>query len=116
MRKKLWLFAGFMAMMFASCGTNYIVTANYDVCYPDGTKTYTKSVGVKSYGDVNVVCHSLFGTNYISVVKCDNPVAGKDAIKLQHIEATTAPMRLNSFSVTNPKGRKVARSSSDDMY
>ena len=105
-----------MAMMFASCGTNYIVTANYDVCYPDGTKTYTKSVDVKnSYGVIDVIAHSVGGTNYISITKFDSPMTGKDAIKLQHIEATTAPMRLNSFSVTNPKGKKVARSSYDDM-
>lgn len=108
MKKVLWLIVCLMTMVFTSCGTKYIVTANYDVCYPDGTRNYEKSVEVESYSESNVgvVAHSVFGTNYISVTKSDNPLLGKDAIKLRHIDESTAPMRLNSYKVIDPKKEK----------
>ena len=105
MKKVLWFIVCLMTMVLTSCGsTKYLATANYDVCYPDGTKTYEKSVVVESYAcNVGVVSHSFSGTNYISVTTSDNPLLGKDATKLRHIEETTAPMRLNSYKVIDIK-------------
>ena len=109
-----------MTMVLTSCGTDYIVTANYDVCYPDGTKTFSESVKVDhSYGYVGVVSHSFNGTNYISITTSDNPLLGKDGIKLQHITSTTAPLRLNNYFIEKTKKKKTTaytKSKGDDIY
>ena len=109
MKKWIMAIVCLMTMVaFTSCGTDYIVTANYDVCHPDGTATLTGKVKVNdSYGCIGVIAHSFGGTNYISVTKSDNPLLGKDAIKLIHIESTTAPIRLNNYHVEKAKKKKV---------
>lgn len=107
MRKLLWLIVCLTTMvMFSSCGANYLITANYEVCYPDGTKAQDKSAEFFSTGTPSVVCHSYAGTNYISVTTNDNPLMGKAANRLNHIASTTAPMRLNSYNVEKTKKKK----------
>ena len=82
---------------FTSCGTYsyYTVTANYDVCYPDGTQTRNDTAVVKVYsgdGIPDVYCYSAHGTNYVTT----NGV---------NFISTTAPVRLNSCDVKY--GKKV---------
>lgn len=110
MKRLMWLIVCLMTMVlcFTSCAPTYNVSANYDVCYPDGTKTQTKTIKINSYSieAINVVCHSFNGTNYISVTENDNPLDGKKATNLQHIVSTTAPMRLNDYNVVKVKKPK----------
>lgn len=69
MKKVLWLIVCLMTMVIglSSCSTTYEVTANYDVCYPDGTKNYDETATIKCSTKPSVVCYSVFGTNYISI-------------------------------------------------
>lgn len=98
MKKFLSFIVCLMAIVsFSSCST-YMATANYDVCYPDGTKTYKASTLITSSTKPIVVCYSIQGTNYIGAV--DNVKNVKNAEK---IASSTAPMRLNSFKVEKVK-------------
>lgn len=110
MRKIIMAMVCLMTMvMFSSCAANYLVTANYDVCFPDGTKTQDKSAVFTTFskGALNVICHSYGGTNYISVTTNDSPLMGKTATKLSHIESTTAPIRLNSYNFEKVNKKKI---------
>lgn len=118
MKKFLWLIVCLMTMVFTSCGTKYIATANYDVCYPDGTRTYDGATIVRSQTEPTVVCYSYGGTNYVSVIKTDLEfsktygsngmtfISGDLVKKAENIASSTAPMRLNSYKVINPKEEK----------
>jgi len=121
MKKVLWLIVCLMTMVLTSCSTSYVVSAKYDVCYPDGTKSFDNSVVVKSYNEsaVNVYCHSYNGTNYLSVTTSDNPLYGKKATSLTHFISTTSPIRLKTYDVKRCKKGKHDNkelASNDDMY
>ena len=104
-----------MAMVgLSSCGSTYMVTANYDVCYPDGTITYNDTTFVGSYGKPFVKCLSFDGTNYVSSVKSVNPIYKiKD---MDVIRSSTAPMRLNFWDADKVKLRKKYISQKDGVY
>lgn len=120
MRKLLWLIVCLMTMVLSSCGSVYYATANYDVCYPDGTKNYDKTVKVYSHSEPSVVSYSFSGTNYISAVAND----GFNMDGSKHIKggvvliSTTAPIRLNSSYIESAKHKSTAHRSKgrDDMY
>lgn len=120
MKKVLWLIVCLMTMVLSSCGSTYVVTANYDVCYPDGVKNYDKMVNVYSHSEPSVICYSLSGTNYISAIAND----GFNMDGSKHVKggvvmiSTTAPMRLNSFYVENTKKKNTAHKvkNKDDIY
>lgn len=115
-----------------SCGTKYVVTANYDVCYPDGTRTYDGSAVVTSSTAPDVACYSFSGTNYISVIKTDTEigtyktgsmsfVSASTVKKAEHITSSTAPIRLNYYNVERAKKKKQqyyssTKRRSDDIY
>ena len=109
MKKVLWLIVCLMTMVIglSSCSTTYEVTANYDVCYPDGTKNYDETATIKCSSEPSVKCYSVFGTNYISISNVGKNVYGqKTAEKLTHFKSSTSPMRLNKYSVIKVKKRK----------
>lgn len=118
MKKLLWLIACLMTMVVSltSCSTTYVATANYEVCYPDGVRSYNDTVTVlsNSYATPTVKCFSYGGTNFVSVVKYSSNVSKyytggnvtfiiKNAEKFEHIASSTAPIRLNSYTVTKSK-------------
>lgn len=117
MRKLLWFIVCLMTMVvcFTSCSASYSATATYDVCYPDGTQRYTKSVVVKNACDNSlfVKSFSFGGTNYISVFKTDNPMT-KEKSGL-NIESTTAPIRLIDYSI-EPLNKKKGAKGGDGVY
>lgn len=110
-------------VLFSSCASTYSVTANYDVCYPDGTRNYNESVVVSSTGSPSVSCYSSGGTNYVSVIKTEiegggyyghgNFVSPKMVNKSVHFVSTTAPTRLNDY-VVHKISKK--RSRYEDVY
>ena len=106
MKKVLWFIVCLMTMVaFSSCGCTYNVTANYEVCYPDGTRSYNETAKVKNaYSEPTVVCYSFGGTNYVSVSCSDNPIINSK--KATHYITTTAPIRLNGYSVESAKKAK----------
>ena len=108
MKKIIMALVCLMTMVvFSSCSTTYEVTANYDVCYPDGTKNYNETATIKCNTEPSVVCYSVFGTNYISISNVEKNVYGqKTAEKLVHFKSSTSPMRLNKYSVIEVKKRK----------
>ena len=120
MKKILWLIVCLMTMVtFTSCGTTYEVTANYDVCYPDGTRSYNETTKVENaYSVPTVICYSFSGTNYISVSSSDNPMTNSK--KAMHFITTTAPVRLNGYNVTDTKDKKkhtaYTKTKGDDIY
>lgn len=97
-----------MVIGLSSCSMKtYEITANYDVCYPDGTKNYEETTTIKCSTKPSVVCFSVFGTNYISISNVVKNVYGqKTAEKLDHFKSSTSPMRLNKYSVIEVKKRK----------
>ena len=112
MKKVLWLIVCLMTMVIglSSCSTTYEVTANYDVCYPDGTKNYDETTTIKCSTNTkpSVVCYSVFGTNYISISNVEKNVYGEKTVKklVHHFKSSTSPMRLNKCSVIEVKKRK----------
>lgn len=110
-------------VVFSSCVSTYRVTANYDVCYPDGTKTYDEVAIVSSVDAPSVSSYSYGGTNYVSVIKADiegggyyghgNFVSPKVVNKSVHFISTTAPTRLNDFTVHKISKK---RSRYEDIY
>jgi hypothetical protein len=109
-------------VLFSSCASTYSVTANYDVCYPDGTRNYNESVVVSSTGSPSVFCYSYDGTNYVSVIAgtvetstshYGGYVSAKTVKKAQHFVSTTAPTRLNDY-VVHKISKK--RSRYEDVY
>lgn len=106
MKKFMMALVCLMTMVvFSSCGCTYNVTANYEVCYPDGTRSYNETTKVENaYSEPTVVCYSFDGTNYVSVSCSDNPMTNSK--KATHYITTTAPIRLNSWSVTECKKEK----------
>ena len=102
MRKILSFVCLMTTMVLGSCTYVYTATANYDVCYPDGTRTYEKSALVYSSSkNVQVITHSVMGTNFVAVMKKpqygDSVVTQKKPIGI--IESSTAPIRLNSYKL-----------------
>ena len=111
MKKVLWLVVCLMTMVLASCSTPYLATANYDVCYPDGTKTVNETMKISSMGDEPIVkCYSIGGTNYISAITTDTNF--KREVGSTFI-STTAPLRLISYEVVSLKKKKDRK---DDVY
>lgn len=106
MKKVLWLIVCLMTMVFTSCGSVYKITAEYEVCYPDGVKKYTNAVTVASNSEPWVNDYSVGGSNYISVFGYDYII--KDASKIKTLgilESSTAPMRLIKYNAVKVKGR-----------
>ena len=107
-------------VLLTSCGCTYEVTANYDVCYPDGTRTYSETTTVKNaYNEPTVVCYSFGGTNYISISCSENPMTNSK--KAIHYITTTSPLRLNGYDVEiYKKNKKYAntkyKKGKDDAY
>ena len=99
MRRICIILAAFIATsVLCGCGSTYIATANYDICYTDGTRTFEKSIKVTSYNkDISVNAYSVGGTNYVSVISKDNPF--EKAKNRHHIDSSTAPIRLNSYTI-----------------
>jgi flagellar basal body-associated protein FliL len=98
MKKILFIIVCLMAMVtFVSCTHTYLVTAEYEVCYPDGTQKYNDSIKIYAKNDsIRVCCHSIGGTNYVAVkVKYQNETV--------NMRSTTAPMRLNTYTVKRIK-------------
>lgn len=116
MRKWIMAIVCLMTMVvFTSCSSTYVITANYEICYPDGTRPYNETVKVRSMSTPDVVCFSYSGTNYISTFTTDG--IGKDYTpkrSQRNIASSTAPMRLNSYNVESKK--KKNRNGRDDMY
>jgi hypothetical protein len=108
-----------MTMVLSSCSSTYIVTANYDVCYPDGVKNYNEKILFSSWNEPTVKCYSIFGTNYISVVGNNATLPNGKSMKSETLfKSSTAPMRLNSFYVENTKKKNTAHKvkNKDDIY
>lgn len=103
-----------------SCGlTTYVVKANYDVCYPDGTKTYEQEVLVtaKSKDYPLVSCYSYGGTNYVSAIATLSKNGyGEKQKDVTPIESSTAPIRLNSYKAEKIKDVLKQYKSKDGMY
>ena len=125
MKKVLWLIVCLMTMVIglSSCGSAYIATANYEVCYPDGTRKYDGSVVITSKAEPIVSCYSHGGTNYISAIGNSLEVAtnymggmtSKEVKKANVIASSTAPMRLNSYKVEKTK-KKARANNNDGIY
>ena len=123
MKKVLWLIVCLMTMvMFTSCSGTYFVTANYDVCYPDGTRNYNGSVTILSKEKPFVACYSRNGTNFIAAINTEieyianiGVVSAKQTKKSSVIESSTAPMRLNSYEVKKVE-KKNLRNKNNDVY
>lgn len=100
MKKVLWLIVCLMTMVFSSCTTHkYIASAEYEVCYPDGTQKFNESVTLMSAGEPSVACYSVGGTNYVAVVtNCQFDKAPKILFR-----SSTAPIRLKTYNVTRAK-------------
>ena len=113
MKKVLWLIVCLMTMVFTSCGSTYSVSANYDVCYPDGTKNYTFENTYTKSSEPTISCYSIGGTNYISIHSAIDDFNKNP--KGRVIISTTAPIRLNESKVEELKrGRKIDKN--DDIY
>ena len=101
MKKVLWLAVCLMTMVvFTSCTPKYLVSAKYEICYPDGTRVYEDSIKVASYATPKVLCHSVAGTNYVSAASMSydkNTFNERDVKKRNHIASSTAPMRLVEY-------------------
>ena len=122
MKKLLWLIVCLMTMIVSltSCGSVYLAKANYEICYPDGTKNYDKSVAVVSTSEPSVICYSYGGSNYVSATTNDL-VNGKEIKSQKVIASSTAPIRLNSYSVEKVKNRTSTNTNykdpkTDSMY
>ena len=104
MKKFIMALVCLMTMVvFSSCSEKaYNVTANYDVCYPDGTRNYDCASVVCSHGKPSVSCYSYGGTNYLTVTSAEN-IMKKDDKKVLKSISTTSPIRLNSWNVTEYK-------------
>lgn len=106
MKKVLWLIVCLMTMVFTSCGSIYKVTAEYEVCYPDGVKKYTDAVVVSIYSEPWVKDYSFGGSNYISVVGQNYIIKDPSKYKVESIiKSSTAPMRLIKYNYVKVKGR-----------
>ena len=135
MKKWIMAIVCLMTMVaFTSCGTKYVVTANYDVCYPDGTRNFNGLIVIRSSTEPNVACYSYGGTNYVSVLKTDVEINGyagsygmgninvKIVEKAEHFSSSTAPMRLNSYNIEKAKKKKqkqnyaYEKAKKDDAY
>jgi uncharacterized protein YxeA len=119
MKKFMMALVCLMTMVLTSCGTTYNVTANYEVCYPDGTRSFSETTKIKNaYSEPVVVSYSVCGTNYISVSCSDNPIANSK--KASHFITTTAPVRLTGYNVQSnkKKGKKTAYTKlrGDEVY
>ena len=133
MKKWIMAIVCLMTMVaFTSCGTKYVVTANYDVCFPDGTRNYDGFIVVRSSTEPNVACYSYGGTNYVSVLKTDVEISSyagsygmgninvKTVEKAEHFSSSTAPMRLNKYNIEKYKkymrNTAYTKSKGDDIY
>lgn len=102
MKKVLWLIVCLMTMVFTSC-TTYVASAEYEVCYPDGTQKCDGSIFVNSNKKPWVTCYSIGGSNYIAAID-ENVSTGKKTSNI--IYSSTAPIRLNSYKVEKYKDKK----------
>ena len=107
---------GILCLLFMeSCSSTYQVTANYDVHFPNETKTF-ESVEIirvtKMSGEPKVIMTSFGGSNYIALVSSNANINGlKDVYG--SIYSNTAPLELNSYKVTKVKNKYTI---ADDTY
>ena len=81
-----------------------MVTADYEVCFPDGTKSYNETKTIKCSNYPSVVCYSLLGTNYVSISDAKrNRYGQKTTEELVHFKSSVYPIRLNNYSVVKLK-------------
>lgn len=115
MKKLLWITICLMMVALAtSCKCAYVASVNYDVCYPDGTQNVNDTAVIASFGMPTIICMSYGGTNYVSAFTSDINIA---TYKPKNVESvifsSTAPVRLNNYSVKKIKKNKKLN---DDMY
>jgi len=115
MKKFLFMFTCLMVMVMSlsSCGSTYNVTVNYDVCYPDGTNTYTFDKVYKNSTEPTISCFSINGTNYLSIHSVSDDLSKNPKGKV--IISTTAPIRLNGYNIENIKRGNTIKYK-DDVY
>ena len=100
MKKVLWLIVCLMTMVFTSCTYHkYIASAEYEVCYPDGTQKFNESITITSTGEPSVICYSVHGTNYVAVAP-NGEIKGTPKL---FFRSTTAPIRLKTYNVKSAK-------------
>ncbi len=120
MKKFIMAIVCLMTMVvLTSCGSTYEVSASYDVCWPDGTRSYTFENTYTNSTKPTVSCYSIGGTNYISIHSAIDDL-GKNP-KGRIIDSSTAPIRLKTLRVEEmKKGKKCAtsrsKSNGDDIY
>lgn len=125
--KKIFI-AFIISMFMVSCSSMYEATANvnYDVCYPDKTVTYERTLNVSFNFDNNTsykfgkdpstfadntyifTTYSVSGTNYVSV---RNTYFGTNGV----ITSSTAPMRINSYNINNVRKVSNKNKSNSDI-
>ena len=102
MKKFIMALVCLMTMVvLTSCGSTYEVSANYDVCWPDGTRSYTFENTYTNSTKPTVSCYSISGTNYVSIHSAIDDWAKNPMGRV--IESSTAPIRLISWSVKPTK-------------
>lgn len=120
MKKFMMALVCLMTMVvFSSCGSTYEVSANYDVCWPDGTRNYTFENVYEKSSEPTIHSYSIGGTNYLSISgsmdKMNKNPKGKVFV------STTAPIRLNEYSIVKVKksNKRIvvnAKKKRDDVY
>ena len=114
MKKVLWLIVCLMTMVFTSCSKTYLTSAEYEVCYPDGTQKFNESVTVTSTSEPSVVCYSVGGTNYVAVISNDFNLGKTPKV---FFRSTTAPIRLKTYDVKKKgKGGTKVYNGRDFVY
>ena len=114
MRKLLWLIVCLMTMAFTSCSKTYLTSAEYEVCYPDGTQKFNESVTISSTSEPYVKCYSVGGTNYVAVISNEYNLGKTPKIFLN---SSTAPIRLKTYDVKRLKGgKKKTYDGNDGVY
>ena len=85
MKKLFWclVLCLMTVISMTSCQVGFLATANYDVCYPDGTQTYEDEVEFYTNGNGNIYvkAYSVGGSNYVSVVDGSAKVAKVKDVK-----------------------------------
>ena len=120
MKKFIMALVCLMTMVvFSSCGSTYEVTANYDVCWPDGTKNYNFENVYEKSSQPAIYSYSIGGTNYLSIGSSSDKMTKNPTGKV--FVSTTAPIRLNTCSIVKIKKNKkrttaYTKTKGDDIY
>ena len=105
MKKFVMAIVCLMTMVLCvSCGTTYHVSAEYEVCWPDGTMSYSFEKTYSNSTEPTISCYSIGGTNYLSLHSALDELSKNPKGRI--IESTTAPIRLVSSNVYKVKKGK----------